>query len=267
MEVGACRGSAAVVTAAVNGVPQPLMGLRGVTKRFGGLTALNGVSFDLMPGEIVGLIGPNCAGKTTLINVITGVQAPDSGTVTFEGEEIDRLPAYRIAQRGIGRTFQVVQPFPRMSVLDNVAAGALFAGGAGSVAAARARAAECLAFTGLAAVSAVPASQLTLPDRKRLELAKGLATRPKLLLLDEVNAGLNAAEIERALTLIRAIAARGITILLIEHLMKVVMRVCSRIVVLHQGAVIADGLPGDVVRSAAVVEAYLGADFALGAAP
>jgi branched-chain amino acid transport system ATP-binding protein len=242
-------------------VPPPLMGVSGVSKRFGGLVALNDVTFDLTPGEIVGLIGPNGAGKTTLINVITGVQAPDAGAIMFEGERIERLPAYAIARRGIGRTFQVVQPFPRMSVLDNVAAGALFAGRCRPVAAARARAAECLEFTGLTAVAQTPASQLTLPDRKRLELAKGLATNPKLLLLDEVNAGLTATEIDRALTLIRAIAAGGITILLIEHLMKVVMRACSRIIVLHQGTLIADGLPGDVIRSSQVVEAYLGADF------
>jgi branched-chain amino acid transport system ATP-binding protein len=240
----------------------PLMRVLGVTKRFGGLIALNNVSFELAPGEIIGLIGPNGAGKTTLVNVITGVEQPDSGEVFFEGQRIDGTPSYRIARRGIGRTFQIVQPFPRMTVLENVAAGALFAGKAASVADAKDRAAECLAFVGLSSVASLPASQLTLPGRKRLELAKGLATRPRLLMLDEVNAGLNATEIDGALDLIRAIAARGITILLIEHLMKVVMKASSRIIVLHQGALVADGSPAEVIKDRRVVEAYLGADFA-----
>src|ERR1700743_588722 len=152
-----------------------------------------------------------------------------------------------MARLGIGRTFQIVQPFPRMTVLENVAAGAMFAGKSRSVSEARDRAAECLDFVGLSAMSSLPASQLTLPGRKRLELAKGLATRPRLLMLDEVNAGLNATEIDGALDLIKAIAARGITILLIEHLMKVVMRASSRIIVLHQGSLIADGRPADVI--------------------
>lgn len=239
-----------------------LLQLDGVTKRFGGLVALDGVGFTLRAGEIVGLIGPNGAGKTTLVNVVTGVERADAGRIDFAGTAITRLPPHRIARLGLARTFQVVQPFPRMTVLENVAAGALFAGGKATVRDAEAAAMDCLETCGLAAVAQQPAASLTLPDRKRLEFAKSLATAPKLLLLDEVNAGLNATEIDGALTLIHAIAARGVTILLIEHLMKVVLRACSRVLVLHQGRLIADDLPNAVMADPQVQAAYLGARFA-----
>jgi branched-chain amino acid transport system ATP-binding protein len=239
----------------------PLLRVSGITKRFGGLVALRNVSFDLAKGEIAALIGPNGAGKTTLVNVITGVERAQSGTVKFKGVDVGGLPAYEIARRGIGRSFQIVQPFPDMTVSENVTAAALFGGRASSRAEARDKAEECLAFTGLSASIAKPASSLTLPERKRLELAKGLATKPDLLLLDEVNAGLNATEIETALELIRAIASRGVTIILIEHLMRVVLRVSGRILVLHQGELIADGAPSSVIRLPQVIEAYLGQGF------
>ena len=200
-----------------------MLRLANVSRRFGGLIAVNNVSFELRAGEIVGLIGPNGAGKTTLVNLITGVHRAGAGEIWYGDERIDRLPPDRIARLGIARTFQVVQPFPLMTVLENVTGGALFAGGVPTIGAAKEKAMEHLTFTGLSHLAERPASSLTLANRKRLELAKSLATNPRLLLLDEVNAGLNAAEIDAALDLIRAIAARGITILLIEHVMKVVL--------------------------------------------
>jgi branched-chain amino acid transport system ATP-binding protein len=240
----------------------PLLELRNVGRSFGGVRAVHDVTLRIGEGEIVGLIGPTGAGKTTLINVITGVHPPDAGTIAYRGEAIERLASHQVAARGIARTFQVVQPFPEMTVLENVMAGALFAGGAASIAEARDAAMQELTFTGLAAVAEWPAAKLTLANRKRLELAKSLAMRPKLLLLDEVNAGLNSAEIDRALELIKQIRGRGITILIIEHLLKVVLTLCPRIVVLHHGELIADDSAQDVVRDPRVIEAYLGSKFA-----
>jgi branched-chain amino acid transport system ATP-binding protein len=239
-----------------------LLELHRVSRRFGGLLAVNNLSLELRAGEVVGLIGPNGAGKTTLVNLITGVIPPSAGEIRYRGERIDGVPANRIACRGIARTFQVVQPFPRMTVLDNVAGGALFAGGVANIRAARERAMEHLRFTGLGSLADRPASTLTLANRKRLELAKSLATNPRLLLLDEVNAGLNTAEIDAALALIRGIAGRGITILLIEHMMKVVLSATTRVVVLHHGELIADDPPEQVLRDPRVIEAYLGPKFA-----
>jgi len=235
--------------------------VRGLSVRFAGLQALSEVSVVAAAGEVLGLIGPNGAGNTTFINAVSGA-VKSRGRVEFEGRDISGLPPYRVARLGLARTYQIVQPFPAMTVLDNVAAGALFCGEGLSLAQARARAEGVLERVGMAAVARVPAASLTLAQRKRLEVAKGLAARPRMLLLDEVNAGLNSTEIEGALALIRSIAAEGITVLLVEHLMKVVSGLCDRVVVLHHGRLIADGTPGDVLADAAVVEAYLGRRYA-----
>ena len=239
-----------------------LLQLDEVARAFRGLRAVDGISLSIEAGEIVGLIGPNGAGKTTLVNVVTGVHPATEGVVRFAGEDITRLRPNRIARRGVGRTFQIVQPFPHMTVGENIAAGALFAGGARSLAEAAVRARELAESVGLGDVVERPAETLTLARRKRLELAKGLAMRPKLLFLDEVNAGLNGSEIDDALALIRAIAAGGVTIVVIEHLMKVVLSISTRIVVLHHGQLIADGTPQQVVRDRAVNAAYLGKRYA-----
>jgi branched-chain amino acid transport system ATP-binding protein len=233
-----------------------------LSQRFGGIQAIDDLSFALNEGEVVALIGPNGAGKTTLVNLLTGVHTPTSGRIRFEGVDVTSQRPYEAARRGLARTFQIVQPFPRMTVLENVDAGALFGGAQTSVGAAMDVAREQLEFTGLAPLADRPASALTLAGRKRLELAKSMAMGPKVLMLDEVNAGLNASEIDGALRLIRQIAERGITILIIEHLMKVVMSLAERVLVLHHGQLIAEGTPTEIVRNSKVVEAYLGQKFA-----
>jgi len=239
-----------------------LLELEGVSRRFGGLRAVNAVTLAVPAGEIVGVIGPNGAGKTTLVNVITGVHPASSGSVRFAGRDITRVRPWQAARLGIARTFQVVQPFPEMTVLENVAAAAMFAGAARYGAQADREALERLRFVGLEEAAARPAASLTLAMRKRLELAKSLAMRPKLLLLDEVNAGLNSTEVQHALALIRAISAGGVTVLIIEHLMKVVLSLCTRIVVLHHGELIAQGPPEQIVKDPRVVQAYLGRRYA-----
>lgn len=239
-----------------------ILEVKSLSRAFGGVQAVDDVSLTLKRGEIVGLLGPNGAGKTTLVNLITGVVPPSSGAVLFEGADVTRQRPWQAARRGLARTFQIVQPFPDMSVLENVAAGALFAGRARDRAAAEAAAREHLEFVGLSHDADRPAAALSLASRKRLELAKSLAMKPKVLLLDEVNAGLNTGEIDAALTLMRQIAARGVTILIIEHVMKVVLSLSQRLVVLHQGRLISEGHPDAVCRDPCVVEAYLGTRFA-----
>lgn len=240
----------------------PLLELRNVTRRFGGLLAVNDVSFTLNEGDVVGLIGPNGAGKTSLVNLISGHLKLSSGKILFQGQEISRLAPHRIARLGIARTFQIVQPFAEMSVIENAAAGALFAGGANSPRAAMQAAMRQLEFTGLAPFAHRPAAALSLANRKRLELAKSLAMRPRLLLLDEVNAGLNSGEIAEALELIRNIAASGVTIVIIEHLMRVVTALSHRVIVLHHGALLSDGSASQVLSDPKVIESYLGNKFA-----
>jgi branched-chain amino acid transport system ATP-binding protein len=241
---------------------EAILQLIGATCRFGGITAVDNVSLTIQQGEIVGLVGPNGAGKTTLVNLVTGFTPKTAGSVIFEGTDITRLRSYEIARRGVSRTFQIVQPFAEMSVLENVMAGALFAGHRSTIAEASQQSMHHLEFVGLDRFANTPASQLSLANRKRLELAKSLAMQPRLLFLDEVNAGLNSSEIENALELIRKIAATGITIVIIEHVLRVILSLVKRLIVLHQGALLTDGAPSAVLNDPAVVKAYLGTKFA-----
>ena len=238
-----------------------LLEIDNVSRSFGGLRALNEVSFTVGEGEIVSVIGPNGAGKTTLFNVISGVIPPSSGDVRFAGKSLVGMPPHRIAEAGIGRTYQVVRPFVRLSVLDNVAVGALMH--ERSLTSARRAAGEILAVVGLDHVADVQASSLTLTQRKRLEVARSLATRPKLLLLDEVMAGLNPTEIDAMCAFILSLRERGIAAVgAIEHLMRVVMNVSHRIVVLDFGKKIAEGTPAEIAAHPDVIAAYFGTEFA-----
>ncbi len=231
----------------------------GVTKYFGGLAAVSDVDFTVEQGEIVGLIGPNGAGKTTLFNLISAALVPKPGVIRFKGEKITGLKPHQICRMGVARTFQSVKIFANMPVLDNVLLGSFFGTSPGMSSADAAReATELLEFVGLSAVRATPAKDLTLVNQKRLEVARALATKPELLLLDEVMAGLNPTETAEAMELVTRIRDKGITIFMIEHVMKAIMNVCDRIIVLHHGEKIAEGTPQGIATSKTVIEVYLG---------
>ncbi|MBN2324976.1 MAG: ABC transporter ATP-binding protein [Spirochaetes bacterium] len=230
-----------------------------VTRYFGGLAAVSNVDFYVDRGEIVGLIGPNGAGKTTLFNLISAAITLKSGVIRFKGEKISGLRPCRICKKGIARTFQSVKVFPGMSVLENVLLGSLFGAPAKlSRADARAEASSLLEFAGLSEMKTVPAGDLTLASQKRLEVARALATRPELLLLDELMAGLNPTEIAGAMELISKIRDRGVTVFMVEHVMRAMMCICGRIIVLHHGEKIAEGTPQEIAASKTVIDVYLG---------
>ncbi|HEY8417373.1 MAG TPA: ABC transporter ATP-binding protein [Limnochordales bacterium] len=241
--------------------PPPVLAIQGVSKAFGGLQALWDVSFRVEPGEIVGLIGPNGSGKTTLFNVISGFLRPDAGSVRLGETELTRLAPHQVARAGIGRTFQIVRPFQGLSVLDNVAAAILYGTGQGDLRAARRQAQELLAFVGLAHQQALPATQLTLSQKKRLEVAKALGTSPRVLLLDEVFAGLNPREMDEAIALVFRLREHfSLSILLVEHVTRAVMQTCQRIVVLSYGQKIAEGTPREIASHPQVLQVYLGVE-------
>jgi branched-chain amino acid transport system ATP-binding protein len=240
----------------------PLLHLSGVSKHFGGLPAVDNLSVAVRGGEVLGIIGPNGAGKSTLVNLIGGALAPTAGTVLYQGQDISRLPAHRRAQLGIARTFQVTQPFAGLDVRDNVLVGALFGRQRLRRAAAVRVVDDVLERVGLEHKAALRGDQLTTADRKRLELARALATTPRLLLLDEVMAGLTPTEITQAVALIREINRTGVTVVVIEHIMRAITGVSDRILVMHHGRKIADDEPERVLSDPQVIEAYLGERYA-----
>ena len=236
-----------------------ILDVQGLKKNFGGLTATANVNFNIEQGEIVGLIGPNGAGKTTLFNLISGAITPDSGVITFKGKNIAGLKPYRICREGIARTFQSVKIFAKMSVFNHILIGYLFgdhknkASGSSSE-----EVAKILDFVGLSEMSENRAGDLTLANQKRLEVARALATQPELLLLDEVMAGLNPTEVAETMELVRKIREKGITVIMIEHVMKAIMEICDRVIVLHHGEKLAEGKPEEITRNKSVIEVYLG---------
>ncbi len=237
---------------------KPLLQVHDATKHFGGLTAVNQVTLALDEGEILGLIGPNGAGKSTLFNMISGTYRPDGGTVRFAGEDITGTPPHLICQRGLARTFQIVKPFANLTVVENVMVGSFLR--RGKVQESEQRARQVLEFVGLSPYADQPAHNLTTAGRKRLELARALATEPRLLLLDEVMAGLTPTESRGIVSLIQKIRESGVTLLVIEHVMKAIMTLSDRVAVLHHGELIAVDTPSEITRNPEVITAYLGGD-------
>jgi len=239
---------------------KPLLELKGLTKRFGGLVAVNDLSFDVHAGEVVGLLGPNGSGKTTAMNLVSGALPLTAGEVRFDGRTISGLASHQIARLGVARTFQLVRVLGGMHCRDNVAAGLAFRPGGLHGRAAERAAQQLLERVGLGAQAELPAAELTYIDQKRLELARALALAPRLLLLDEWLAGLNPTELQQGIALIAALRDEGMTVLMVEHVMDAVHALCSRCVVMNTGSRIADGPTREVLSDARVIEAYLGSD-------
>ena len=237
----------------------PILEGNEVTKYFGGLAAVSDVDFFVDQGEVLGLIGPNGAGKTTLFNLISAALTPTSGAITFKRENITGVKPYKVCRMGVARTFQTVKTFANMPVFQNVLLGSFF-GTSNTISStdAMVEAAELLEFVGLSSLKETPAKDLTLANQKRLEVARALATKPELLLLDEIMAGLNPAEVAQAMELISRIRDKGVTIIMIEHVMKAIMSVCERIMVLHHGQKIAEGTPQEIATDEKVIRVYLG---------